>query len=95
MKKIALFILLLFATVQVVPGVQAFFSDFSQGLVFNVDEEKNSEKSAADNQKEKKEYPAYESISAALTHRLNTALHLADKLAPAPYLEMLTPPPNC
>lgn len=95
MKKIALFILLLFATVQVVPGVLAFSSKYSQGLVFNEYEDKNADKSPSDNKKEEKEYPAYESISAALTNRLNTALHLADKLAPAPYLEMLTPPPNC
>jgi len=95
MKKMALFFLLLFTTVQVLPGIKGIFSDNMNTVVFNLDEEKQTEKSQVECQKDKKEYISYQRISVVLTQKLHTALHLADKLSPAPYLEMLTPPPNC
>ena len=44
MKKIALFILLLFAFVQVIPGLQAMFSDQVCSVIFNVDGRKTEKK---------------------------------------------------
>ncbi|HPH31920.1 MAG TPA: hypothetical protein PLB49_08715 [Chitinophagaceae bacterium] len=94
MKKIALFILLLFATVQVIPGMQALFSDRNGSVIFNVDEEKNGEKTVDTSQKINKEYSDYCQLSAILSQRLLTAFHLSEQILPAPSLERLTPPPN-
>lgn len=94
MKKIALFILILFAAVQTIPAVQSFFSE-SKALIFNVDEEKSTDKTAAtDEIKEKKEYPAYDSLSAILSNKLTTAIHLAETILPSPSMQKLTPPPD-
>lgn len=94
MKKIALFILILFAAVQTIPAVQSFFSE-SKALIFNVDEEKNTDKTAAaDEIKEKKEYPSYDILSANFTNKLVTAFHLAEAILPFPCVEKPTPPPN-
>lgn len=94
MKKIAFFILLLFAAVQTIPAVQSFFNE-SKALIFNVDEEKSSSKTGAtDEIKEKKEYPAYDCLSANFTNKLATAFHLAEAILPFPCVEKLTPPPN-
>lgn len=93
MKKIALFILFLFAAVQTIPAVQSFFNE-SKALIFNVDEEKNGNKTASDEIKEKKEYPAYDSLSANFTNKLATAIHLAEAILPFPCMEKFTPPPN-
>ena len=95
MKKIALFILFLFATVQVIPGLQAIFSDQICSVIFNMDEEKNGEKTVDASQKFKKEYTDYYQLSAMLSLRLQTAFHLTEQILPAPSLERLTPPPNC
>ncbi len=93
MKKIALFILLLFAAVQTIPAVQSFFSE-SKALIFNVDEEKSVDKTTIDEIKEKKEYPAYDSLSAILSGKLSTAIHLAEAILPSPSMQKLTPPPD-
>lgn len=93
MKKIALFILLLFAAVQTVPAVQSFFSE-SKALIFNVDEEKNTDKTCADETKEKKEFPGSPFLSIILSINLNTAFHLAESILTPPCLEKNTPPPN-
>ncbi len=95
MKKIALFILLLFSTVQVIPGLQAMFSDRTSSVIFNVDEEKNGEKTVDGSQKYHKEYSDYCQLSAILSQRLHIAFHLTEQILPAPSLERLTPPPNC
>lgn len=95
MKKTALFILLLFATVQVIPGLQALFSDRTSSVVFNVDEEKNGEKTVDSSQKFQKEYADYCQLSDMLSLRIQIAFHLTEQILPAPSLEMLTPPPNC
>ena len=95
MKKIALFILLLFATVQVIPGLQAMFSERSSSVIFNVDEEKNGEKTVDASQQFNKEYSDYCQLSAILSQRLHIAFHLTEQILPAPSLERLTPPPNC
>ena len=93
MKKIALLILILFAAVQTIPAVQSFFTE-SKALIFNVDEEKNADKTATDEIKEKKEYPAYDGLSASFTNKMATAFHLAEAILPFPCVEKLTPPPN-
>ncbi len=95
MKKIALFILLLFATVQVIPGLKAMFSEQLSSVIFNVDEDKNGEKTVESNKKYNKEYPDYDQLSAILSLRLHIAFQLTEKILPAPSLERLTPPPNC
>ncbi len=95
MKKIALFILLLFATVQVIPGLKAMFSDRISSVIFNVDEDKNGEKTADSIKKITKEYPDYQQLSAILSLRLRIAFQLTEQILPAPSLERLTPPPNC
>ena len=95
MKKIALFILLLFAIVQVIPGLQAMFSNQVCSVIFNVDEEKNGEKTVDGHQKFNKEYSDFCQLSDILSQRLTIAFHLTEKILPAPSLEQLTPPPNC
>ena len=95
MKKIALFILLLFGTVQVVPGLNAMLSDPASSVIFNVDEDKNGEKTVDSSKKIAKEYPDYLQLSAILSLRLHIAFHLTEQILPAPSLERLTPPPNC
>ncbi len=95
MKKIALFILLLFAVVQVLPGLQSMFSERSSSVIFNVDEEKNGEKTVDASQQFNKEYSDYCQLSAILSLRLHIAFHLTEQILPAPSLERLTPPPNC
>lgn len=95
MKKIALFILLLFGTVQVVPGLKAMFSDGISSVIFNVDEDKNGEKTTDSGKKITKEYSDYQQLSAILSLRLHIAFQLTEQILPAPSLERLTPPPNC
>lgn len=93
MKKLAWFILFLFASVQVIPGVRGFFQD-SKVIVFTIDEEKNTDKTISEDLKEKKDYTAYSSLSSQLTDRINTAFHVAEKILPAPSLDPTNPPPN-
>ena len=93
MKKIAWLILMLFATVQVVPGLQSFFND-SSAVLLNIDEEKSSEKSLSEELKEKKDYASYQSLVSLYTQKLNTAFHVADDILQAPFIEKLNPPPN-
>ena len=95
MKRIALFILLIFATVQIVPGVNACITDDPASVVFTKDEEKHAEKSSIEFQKDKKINPAYHQLADLLSQQLNTAFHVAEKILPAPCLEQHTPPPNC
>ncbi|MBL7742925.1 MAG: hypothetical protein JNN00_05550 [Chitinophagaceae bacterium] len=93
MKKIAWFLLVLFATVQVVPGLRSFFND-SRVVVFNIDEEKSTEKSVSEELKEKKDYTSYQSLVSLCTQKLNTAFHIADDILQAPCIEKHNPPPN-
>ncbi len=95
MKRIALFILLIFATVQVVPGLKACISDHPVSVVFAMDEEKHGEKSPVEFQKDKKTGSTYHQLADLLSYQLNTAFHVAEKILPAPCLEQPTPPPNC
>lgn len=95
MKKIALFILLLFGTVQAVPGLKAIFSDRTSSVIFNVDEDKNGEKTADSSKKISKEYSDYQHLSQILSLRLHIAFQLTEKILPAPCLERFIPPPNC
>ena len=92
MKKIALLLFIVFAAVQVVPAVKAFFSDTIS--VFIADEEKGEEKANSNDNKVKKDYVVFISHASELTNQLNTAFHLAEKIHPSPCLEKLTPPPN-
>jgi hypothetical protein len=94
MKKMALFLLLLFTTVQVLPGIKGLFSDHMNAVVFNPDEEKTGEK-ANECKKDSKEYPAYQQLAALFSLKINTAFQLSAIILPAPSLEKLTPPPNC
>jgi hypothetical protein len=93
MKKIAFFILILFTAVQTVPAIQSFCNE-SKALIFNVDEEKNTDKTCADETKEKKEFPGNHFLSIVLSLKLNTAFHLAENILAPPCLEKNTPPPN-
>ncbi len=95
MKKIALLILLLFAIVQVIPGMQAMLSHQMCSVIFIVDEEKNGEKTVDVHQQFNKEYSDFCQLSNMLSQRLTIAFHLTEKILPAPSLEKLTPPPNC
>lgn len=92
MKKMAFLLFMVFATVQLAPVAMAFFTD--EISVFIADEEKGEDKGTTTDKKEKKDYPDFSSQSATLTHKLNTAFHLAEKIHPSPCLEKVTPPPN-
>jgi hypothetical protein len=92
MKKIALLLLIVFAAVQIVPTVKAFFSDSTS--IFIADEDKVEETVNNLDTKIKSDYTVFHFQSIELSQRLNTALHLAEKIHPSPCLEKLTPPPN-
>lgn len=94
MKKVALFLLLLFAAVQAIPLAMSLLGA-EKTLIFNVDEEKNSSKGQSfEDKKEKKDYlalltgPVFESS-------IKTFNGLIGNSIPAsPFLEKNTPPPN-
>ncbi|HEX6847565.1 MAG TPA: hypothetical protein VF144_11340 [Chitinophagaceae bacterium] len=91
MKKIAILFIIIFALVQAAPVVMAVFTDVSS--FFIADEEKGEEKTAGDI-KEKKYEADFAFRSAEFSNRLNTALHLAEKIPAHPSADNLTPPPN-
>lgn len=93
MKRIAFFILLFFATVQIVPAVQSL-CHAGNGLFFNIDEEKNTEKVGTDDTKETKDYPSFIGHAKDFSGLVNTAFHLTVHLALFPCVENPTPPPN-
>lgn len=93
MKRIALFILLLFALVQTVPAVQSFFNT-SNALVFNIDEEKNTEKTDTEEKKEKKDLNNLIFLTRLFAAKSCVAFHHTESIQPSPCLEDLTPPPN-
>lgn len=94
MKRIAFILLLIFAFVQVVPGILSFGEMDRIGVFFNVDEEKTAEKMVQEKAKEKKEYTSLLLLSAACGKEMALALHQAEKILPAPCLEQQAPPPN-
>jgi len=91
MNKIATILLLIFTLIQAGPMVTSFFSDPT--VVFFVDEEKAGEKTETE-KKEKKDYSFVDSATNELSFKINTALHVAEKILTHPCLEMPTPPPN-
>lgn len=93
MKRTAIFILIVFSLVQVTPALQSFFSE-SSALVFNVDEEKNSDKTETLDKKEKTDYTDFISLLKNQSLKIRLAFHLSESIAPFPCLEKPTPPPN-
>jgi len=93
MKKIAIFILIVFTAVQVLPAMRCFFND-GKTIVFTVDEEKNNGQIGADDHKEKKDYASPFDWSKGPGCRIITTSHLKESIFPSPCLEKLTPPPN-
>lgn len=93
MKRTALFILLIFGLVQTVPALQSFFNT-SNALVFNIDEEKSSEKTDIEEKKEKKDYSGLALLNQVLAAKSCVAFHDTESIQPPPCLEKLTPPPN-
>lgn len=94
MKKIAFFLLLLFATVYLVPSLQSFGETTAVAL-FNVDEEKTGDKGNTEESKEKKYYSFFSHQNEAFSRIISTAIHLAEQIPSSPCMEKLTPPPNC
>ena len=92
MKKIALLLLIMFASVELAPAVMAVFTTTIS--VFIADEEKNEEKGSSNDNQEKKDYSAISCDSAGLSNKVNTAIHLAETIHPSPCLEKPAPPPN-
>ena len=92
MKQIAVIFLFIFALVQAGPAVCHWAIDTTS--VFMVDEEKGAEKIDAEEKKEKKDYAGFFSQASGLSHKINTAFLLAEKIQLSPCLEKLTPPPN-
>lgn len=85
---IALLLFLVFAGAQVAPAAMAIFTDTTS--VFMVDEEncKSSEK------KEKSDVEPCTLHDARFTFPSNPAFQLNEKIYPAAWRELLTPPPN-
>ncbi|MFN8289048.1 MAG: hypothetical protein U0U70_02205 [Chitinophagaceae bacterium] len=92
MKKIAVILLLVFGVVQAGPVVRAIFSDTTS--IFLADEEKCQDSANKAEKQEKKDYSLFFNHLQALTHDLQTAFILVEKIHPSPCLEKLTPPPN-
>ncbi len=93
MKKIAIFILFVFALVQVVPAMQSLFKQ-NNGLIFTVDEEKGGEKTDNNEKKEKKDYSSLSLVVKVVSAKTCAMFHLVEKIHISPCLENLTPPPN-
>lgn len=93
MKKVAFFILFVFTLLQVVPAMQSLLKP-DNGLVFNVDEEKTSEKIDTNEKKGKADYSSLSFGIEAASVQINACFHLTEKIQPSPCLENLTPPPN-
>ncbi len=93
MKKIALFLLLLFATVYVVPTLQSFGNNTAINI-FDVDEEKTGDKGKTEESKEKKYFSLFSHQNEAFSRIIGTAIHLAEQIPASPCMEKLTPPPN-
>lgn len=94
MKKIALFLLLIFTAVQVIPLAFSIM-DVGKTLIFNIDEEKNNDKgSSVDEKKEKKDILAL-LLSPVFEAKRKTSVTPDKGLLPyTPFLEKNTPPPN-
>jgi Na+-transporting methylmalonyl-CoA/oxaloacetate decarboxylase gamma subunit len=84
MKKIAFIFLLVFSLVQVMPAITALYADSI--AIFMVDEEKSEEKNQSTESKDKKIFSEFPGIAKEHSHKLNTALHLAEKINPSPFL---------
>lgn len=94
MKKTALFILLIFSLVQVLPALSSVVCE-NNSLVFNVDEEKSEDKQDKDEKKAKKDFLVVTPQNRHNTAKFNNASHSSEAIASSPCLEKLTPPPNC
>ena len=94
MKKIAFLLLVLFATVYTVPCLQSWLDDNPITAVFNIDEEKTSDKAGAEESKEKKDYQLFIRHNQVFSRNISTAIHLAENIPSSPCLEKLSPPPN-
>ncbi len=92
MKKIAVILLLIFGLVQAGPAVASLFSPSVS--IFMADEEKESEKNAAEKKDTKKDFTIYSSHLTGFNERVSTAVHLSEKVCPAPCIEKVSPPPN-
>ncbi len=90
MKKIAFFILFLFAVVQVLPTIHSLMGS-EQAIVLDITEEKKTDK---EDKKSTKEFLSFYSIQMDLSVKLLTQIHLAENILPSPSFEKLTPPPN-
>jgi len=93
MKRIAIFILLLFTLSQSLPTAKSLLEGNTIMLVDYTEEHKN----AKEDLKEKKDYKEY------ITHYRNfigfnctnlNRLHFSEYILPAPAVDKLTPPPN-
>ena len=93
MKKISIFILFIFALVQVAPAIQSFCK-LDNGFVFNIDEEKGGEKTDTNEKKEKKDYSSSSLLIKVVSIKASVSFHLSEKIYPSPCLEKLSPPPN-
>ncbi len=91
MKRTAAILLFLFAFVQAAPAVCSFFKESL--VVFVADEEKNNDKGEQE-KKDKKDFTLTCLKTNTIAQKINTALHLTEKILPSPCLEKLTPPPN-
>lgn len=90
MKKIALFILILFTAVQILPAFQSI-SGTDQAIVLDITEEKKIDK---ENSKSIKEFISVYSLNPGLAVKFLTQIHLSERIMPSPCFDKLTPPPN-
>ncbi len=90
MKKIAFFILILFAVVQVLPTIQSVWGN-DQAIVMDMNEEKKADK---EDTKSNKEFLSFYNTTTDLSVKVNTLILLAENLLTSPCQEKLTPPPN-
>jgi len=93
MKKIAIFILLIFTLVQAAPALQTVFN-LENGLVFSLDEENNGDCGEIKEKKEKKDYSAILPVIKLTEDLFLSSFQLTETIHPSPCLENLTPPPN-
>lgn len=92
MKKIAVILLFIFALVQAGPAIFSVCTNTVS--FFMADEEKGDDKTDHIEKKDKKDYATFTTLSDIFSQRINTAIHLTEKIQPSPCLKKLILPPD-
>jgi hypothetical protein len=92
MRKIAGILLLIFTLVQAGPAIASFFSP--SVAIFITDEEAGEDKPGSEKKDSKKDFTTFNQQVGGFNKQVSIAVHLTEKVSPAPCIEKVSPPPN-